>query len=720
MGYGATQDDWNTLDLILGATRDLLPVVSNPAATVAPGSTLRDIGKVPSLYNRDGRVVGMAKWTAKEATTKDIERWMKVEDYGICFQTREWRAFDIDVDDAEVALRIADTIVKHYFPGAPVRFRQDSGRLLVVVRAAGELSKQTFKVKDGAGIVELLATGQQFIAFGTHPKGARYEWRGSIDDAYQDVGVEAVQACFDDLAKMFADGEATTSRTRKRDPDLDITDDEAAELEELGLVTGHGPQGQFFIDCPFAEGHSTGEAGDTSTAYFPAGTGGYEQGHYACLHASCQHRDDGDFRNALGIGLKDFAVVETPKDVDTVEPLPLPNFDRKKSTGKILSILNNVVAALRRPDICGFHIGFDEFNAHIKIAEVKGQWRDITDVDYIDMRARLEQGAQGFEPIGREIIRDATLRVANTQRFDSGQVWLNSLKWDGVPRVERFCAAYLKTIDTPYTRSVARYIWTALAGRIAQPGVKADMVPVFIGEQGSRKSTAVEKLPPSHEFFADLHLGDKDDDQARMMKGKIAVEFAELKGLHSRDAESIKAFITKTHDTWVPKYQEHQVQYARRLVLFGTSNESGFLADETGNRRWLPLNTGMIDIDALVADRDQLWAEGAVLFAKGGVDWTAEELARVVHGDHRLSDSWEETVGRWLEEPEAGIGLPPGEREFLQIGEVLIGALGFDAKHIKRAEEMRVARVLASFGYEKRKKWVDGRAVNAWERTFLV
>ena len=50
--YGATPDDWLHLDLALGLTADLLPVVSNPGAIISENSTLKAIGKTPSRYNR--------------------------------------------------------------------------------------------------------------------------------------------------------------------------------------------------------------------------------------------------------------------------------------------------------------------------------------------------------------------------------------------------------------------------------------------------------------------------------------------------------------------------------------------------------------------------------------------------------------------------------------------------------------------------------------------
>src|SRR5947209_7867719 len=82
---------------------------------------------------------------------------------------------------------------------------------------------------------------------------------------------------------------------------------------------------------------------------------------------------------------------------------------------------------------------------------------------------------------------------------------------------------------------------------------------------------------------------------ARLIRGKLVAEIGELRGLQSRAQESIKEFISKSHDRWVPKYQERKVTVARRLVFVATTNHEEFLTDETGNRRWLPVRVGKVN-----------------------------------------------------------------------------------------------------------------------------
>ena len=80
------------------------------------------------------------------------------------------------------------------------------------------------------------------------------------------------------------------------------------------------------------------------------------------------------------------------------------------------------------------------------------------------------------------------------------QEWAQSLgPWDGTPRVDKFLHTYFGAEDNDYSTAVSRYLWTALAGRALKPGIKADMVPILYGQQGTIKSSAIAALVPWEE-----------------------------------------------------------------------------------------------------------------------------------------------------------------------------------------------------------------------------
>ena len=386
---------------------------------------------------------------------------------------------------------------------------------------------------------------------------------------------------------------------------------------------------------------------------------------------------------------------------------PLPAFKRVQSTGEIKASKDNVIMGLHRPDLCGFQIRYDSFKAEVLIAPAATEgWRALKDTDRINLCLSLERG--GFQNISTELIRDAISFVAEQNVCDSAQEWLDSKQWDGVPRVEHFLPLYMSTEDTPYTRAVGLYLFTAMAGRICQPGIKADMVPVAVGAQGTRKSSAVAALVPSEDFFTTIDLGGQDDDLARKMRGKLVVELDELKGLASRDAEHIKSFTTRRYEEWTPKYMEQTVRYPRRSICFGTSNQDDFLNDSTGNRRWLPFECGMCDTDSIAGDRDQLWAEGRVLFLAGGIQHReAERLANAEHAGFAAHDDWDTAVTKWLW-AEDYKGTPAG-REFLSGSEVLSGAISLPIAQQSPAHSARIKRTMVRLGYVYKNMRSDGR-----------
>lgn len=405
------------------------------------------------------------------------------------------------------------------------------------------------------------------------------------------------------------------------------------------------------------------------------------------------------------------SLLATTADFDAITPEPekeyLPPFKRDKQ-GKPEASLLNIEMGLKSRYACGAELKLDVFIDEILISyEDPLVWVPITDSDYTRLRMNLERW--GFKPISRDNIRDVVQKVAEDCQVDSAMDWLKGLKWDGVPRIDNFLINYFSADDEPYSVAVSQYLWTALAGRALKPGIKVDMVPVLVGDQGLGKSSGVQALAPSQESFAEINLMDRDDDLSRKMRGVLVAEIGELRGLSGRDAESIKAFITRTHEQWVPKYKEFAVRFPRRAVFIGTTNQDQFLADPTGNRRWLPIRVEEIDVKAIERDRDQLWAEAVERFKEKGILYKeAETLAKDKHQEFALRDSWVDVVAKWLDTPDAfDEGVRPRDKPYLKTHEVLQEAIGLDMKNIHRAQETRVGYVLKELGYERKRLRVE-------------
>lgn len=765
--WGATPEEWAAGKRL--AKVDLLPVVSNPHAAISPASKMKALGKTPSIYNHRGEAKGFTEWTDHETTVVNIEAWQKEPDYGMCIQTRRIRGLDIDVPDQElaeqIAVRFAELIEDEDGPALGLRHRADSGKRLLAFICEEPLEKRSFVVKewqewdDAKGkevtkrwIVELLADGQQFVAAGTHPAGARYEWAGGLPKVLPHFSLNRLDRAWSVLVREFGLPESER-RAARRDPtlpeDLDVADPVAEHLIESEWPTYSVEKGMLYLDCPWKDGHSS-DNGETETAWLLAGTGQYRNGHFACRHAGCANRTEQEFFDAVGYKLvkadqfedlseaddlvaaytaaapgaspKSKELKAEAKQVVARASLPLPGFNRD-AQGRIETSLENITRALQAPQAAECELAFDTFRGELMLAEQPGEWRSLTDADAVELRIRLE--ALGFkDKIGKEMMRDALELVGSKRQFDSAREWLLNVvpPWDGVSRIAVFWPAYMKTKDSRYTRALGNYSWTAQAGRILDPGCQVDMVPVLTGAEGLRKSSGVALLAPGVEFFAEFSLEAKDEELARKMRGTLVGELAELRGISVRDGEAILAWITRREEKWTPKFKEYAISLARRLVFYGTTNDPEFLQPHMGERRWLPVVIqSMIDTAAIERDRLQLWAEARDVYLLEGIAWQeVEQLGKEERKAFAHVDPWHHRVAAWLDQAvDADESITPRNSGTLRTEDVLSDCLGLDLGKVRKADQMRVGAVLKALGMERDQGWVNGRNTKVWKSIHL-
>ena len=748
---GASREEWEHFAHTLGLIEDLLPVVSNPQAKIAAESKLKALGKVPSRYNFRREAVGIADWTSFKATDRLIGMWKEERDYGICIQTRRVRAIDVDLEVADAVADVEATVRHVAEIEFPARVRGGSNRLLLAFACPGSLAKRV--IRTDLGIIELLADGQQFIAAGRHTAGERYAWRDGLPLVLPEITLDRLELIWKELggAKAKPARPPRTDTTEGDSAAVSVPDPVVDWLVEHGWVTEMRglPIG---VRCPWASDHS-GDSGPSETGYWPAGTGGYECGHFKCLHAHCEHRTDGDFLEAIGYrfsALDGFEPEEGPAagnvltagevaaaGADRRPPGPLEAVYTALTSGAIevpgptaawrslvpgegltrgkkgfQATLKNLVRALDTPGFW-YRVGFDEFRMELAISpwgrpQDAAPWRPLEDIELIRGREALER--EGFEPVGRELMRDAVQQVAHARAFDSLKLWCGRLHWDGVDRVSTFLQDNYGAADIPYTTAVNHYWWTALAGRALDPGCQVDMVPILTGPEGLRKTRGIEALAPWPDAYTTIDLSHRDDDLARRMRGACIWEINELRGLHSKDQLAINSFITERRDKWVPKYMEFSVWSPRRGLFIGTTNEEQFLGQEYGNRRWLPVAVSMNgQLSASV--RDQLWAQGVALFLADGVAFAqVEQIAGVQREDFRITDEWETDITRWITsrvDPDAPF----------TIRDVAIG-IGLFPMEINRAIEMRLAKCLRALTYHPTIREPTSMGyVRRWRRT---
>jgi putative DNA primase/helicase len=382
----------------------------------------------------------------------------------------------------------------------------------------------------------------------------------------------------------------------------------------------------------------------------------------------------------------------------------------------------NVITALSSDPAFAGTIAFDEFRQEVVVLR-PAPWDDADadhprpweDGDDIRLAEWLQHREVNVAPL---VVGRSVGAVAREHRIHPVRSYLDTLRWDGTPRLGTWTSRYLGADPTDLIHAMGSLWLISAAARIYRPGVKADHMLILEGEQGARKSTALKILAGEDWFTDELpDLGSKD--AAIHMQGVWIVEIAELDAIGRAEVSRIKAFLTRTTDRFRPPYGRHTVEIKRQCVFAGTVNPDTYLRDETGNRRFWPIRCGAIDIDALARDRDQLWAEAVARFKDGAIWWLEDkdllQAARDEQDKRYQSDAWDGLIDRWLTHETRAVNRGHAGYEDWQVeeierykpvrdvsvGEILEGALAIEPAKWSKLDQMRVGAWLKSRNWER-------------------
>lgn len=363
----------------------------------------------------------------------------------------------------------------------------------------------------------------------------------------------------------------------------------------------------------------------------------------------------------------------------------------------------------------------------------------------------------------RTMINEALVRYSKKNSYNPIRDFIESVKWDGVKRVETLFIDYNGAEDNLYTRVISKKILEAAVARIFHPGCKWDYMPILVGDQGCGKSYILYLLAGGltngGKWFQDAVPDFKSKSAYEAVDGKWIVEIGELAGFNYSDMETVKLFLSKSEDVYRKAYAKFPGFYPRTCIFVGTSNADNFLRDSTGERRFFPITCSSSRIKKSLIKEftkeevNQVWAEALELYKSDNepltyfpkeIDGYVEEARKYYANEDPRESDVESFLS--LELPESYFDLDIKERRVflanlkntegaskkdsvknfdpfddlddLEIKEkmivrdrvcpkeILCELFGYDSENIKKIDFYDVTRILRKLGWKKEDKRV--------------
>lgn len=349
------------------------------------------------------------------------------------------------------------------------------------------------------------------------------------------------------------------------------------------------------------------------------------------------------------------------------------------------------------------------YNTFSQLIEIDGNVLDGSERFYLSL------AEQGYK-VAKELALDCLVQIARENPYDPVRLYLEHVEATVEPTyIGGLATAYLRPEDASNGPGETLYdhmLRCTLIGavrRVFHPGCKHDTACVLMGDQGARKSSFWSALGGA--FFSDA-LGDiSSKDDLMILHRSWIMEWAELDHIMGRrHAGQVKAFLSQSTDLFRVPYGKATEAFPRRGIIVGSTNRStGFLQDDTGNRRFWVIPTTRteaqpIDTPTLLAERDAIWSAAVHAYRADQPNYLPVELAQQVtreNESYQVDNPWTAPILAFLSSPKA-----QGQEITSEL--LLTQAIAKPTERQTRADQMQIANIMRDLGYSKVRKRVEG------------
>ena len=320
--------------------------------------------------------------------------------------------------------------------------------------------------------------------------------------------------------------------------------------------------------------------------------------------------------------------LSAPRNID----FDLSSRNRPKQTKRNLKALLNAYNITVR------------YNLIKKMVEVVGPGMHFTPDNYEEAsRTEVISLCHDHEmPVSH--VHDYLTVIADENQFNPMKEFLESRPWDGISRIDEL----MQTINTKSNdirdSMLRKWMIGCVRSWLSVDGMATPIILVLQGAQGIGKDRWCKALFPKSmsDYILEGHSVHPHNKDSLINAVRHAITILSELGASNqrRTQDDFKAWITTDKDKIRLPFGRAERVMPRRVAMIATVNELDFLKDDTGNRRFAPLELVDINADHGI-DMQQLWAEVYEL-SKGPdqIHWLTQE--EIIHLQ-KHNEQFEET-----------------------------------------------------------------------------